>query len=59
MHKRCLFLAWPSQSKIENLQVNEKSEELKRRNIGMVKKGRRQGWDGVVHMVHKDSMHGE
>ena len=28
--------------------------------MGMVKNGRRQDWDGVVHnvcMVHKDSMH--
>ena len=45
------------------IQVNEKSFELKRGNIGMVKKGRRQDWDGVVHnvcMVLKDSvcMHG-
>ena len=52
MHNRCIII-----------QVNEKSFELKRGNIGMVKKGRRQDWDGVVHnvcMVHKDSvcMHG-
>ena len=46
-----------------SVQVNEKSYELKRGNIGMVEKGRGQYWDGVVHnvcMVHKDSicMHG-
>ena len=40
--------------KKEKRQVNEKSYILER-GIGMVKKGRRQDWDGVVHnvcMVH-------